>query len=294
MISTKILADSISPAGHRITTWELTYPRYIHSEIMTHRMLAKNAASSRAIPIAKMIDAVLTNPAHFEQYGDANKGMSAQTEMSEERKAQFLEDWLRTGQQCAHFANLWKDAAAKQMVNRALEPWMHMTIICTGTEWDNFFSLRAHKDAQPEFQVLAFRMLDRYLKAVPVKREYGEWHLPMVTDQERNENAVYACQQLSVARCARISYTTHDRIKQLEEDLALHNRLLESGHMSPFEHQAVAENKFMGREIGPVNPLYCGCFKGWKPYRKFLPNENRTNVDLHALLAAKPQWITLE
>lgn len=285
MISCKILADSISPAGHHITTWELTYPRFIHSEILTHRQFARNAASSRAIPIEKMIDAVLTNPATFEQYGAANKGMQAQTQMDETTQAQFLEDWTRTAQQAAHFATLWKDSAAKQMVNRALEPWAHMTAIVTATDWHNFYALRAHPDAQPEFQVLAYRMLDVYLKASPVKIDEGQWHLPLITDEEWNSPLTnHALRKVSVARCARVSYTRHGTASDVEKDIELHDRLLSSGHMSPFEHQATPQE---------CSGDSTGCYTGWVPYRKMLPNENRTNVDLHAILASKPEWVTL-
>ena len=43
-------------------TFELTYPRYIHSEFMTHRVFSRNASSSRAIPVKRMIEQVRNNP----------------------------------------------------------------------------------------------------------------------------------------------------------------------------------------------------------------------------------------
>lgn len=174
MIEVKVLADSINPAGDRITTGLWTYPRFIHSEIMTHRMLAKNSASSRAIPVEKMIQAVRENPASFEQYGAANKGMQAQGNMDEETKERFIDAWCGMGAEAVMFAREWKDKAAKQLVNRVLEPWAHMTIVITGTDWHNFFALRAHPAAQPEFQVLAYRWLDAYLKSEPALLEFGE------------------------------------------------------------------------------------------------------------------------
>lgn len=284
MITCSVIADSINPAGDRITTGLWTYPRFIHSEIMTHRMLAKNAASSRAIPVEKMIEAVEDSPAMFEQYGAANKGMSAQEEMDFEEQHNFKVEWMKTRQHCVNFANYWKGKAAKQLVNRVLEPWMHMTIIITGTDWHNFFALRAHPAAQPEFQVLAYRWLSEYLKSEPEKKEWEKWHLPFI---ESNHLDIDTQKKVSTARCARVSYTTHDRAKSVVDDIALHDRLLESGHMSPFEHQAQAVDNF------GTQSEYFGCFKRWKPYRKFLPNENRTNVDLAEILANKPEWITL-
>lgn len=302
-ISTKVICDSINPAGDRITTGVWTYPRFILCEVNTHRMLAKNTASSRAIPVEKMVEAVRENPAMFEQYGAANKGMQAAELMND--PITFKGSWQRMGKSAALWAEYWKDSAAKQMVNRAMEPWMWTTQIITGTDWHNFFALRAHPDAQPEFQVLAYRWLDAYLKSEPRAMPWGAWHLPLIRGEDLGTSDFETTRKISVARCARVSYTRHDQVKTVEEDVALHDRMLSSGHMSPFEHQACA-TQFGGvphvtpeyiSESGSAPlmliPNYFGCFRGWRPYRKFLPNENRTNVDLHALLAAKPDWITL-
>ena len=61
-IEAKIVADSTNLQGHRITTFLLTYPRFIHSELMTHRMFSRNSASSRAIPFEKMLKIVEEDP----------------------------------------------------------------------------------------------------------------------------------------------------------------------------------------------------------------------------------------
>ena len=52
-IEAKIVADSINPQGDRITTYLLTFPRFILAELNTHRVFSKNSASSRAIPFEK-------------------------------------------------------------------------------------------------------------------------------------------------------------------------------------------------------------------------------------------------
>ncbi len=296
MITVEILADSINPAGNRITTGLWTYPRFIHSEIMTHRMLVKNSASSRAIPVTKMIQAIRDNPAMFEQYGRANKGMEAQELMEDGEIAAFEDAWKEAGKACAEFASDWGKDTAKQIVNRILEPWMHMTVVITGTDWHNFFALRANHAAQPEFQVLAYRWLDAYLKSEPVRKEWGEWHLPITSLREQCVYPTEALLKISTARCARTSYTNHDKVYDVPKDFATHDGLLKSGHMSPTEHQAQACDyaKVDGSfAAGQAPTPYYGCFQGWKPYRKFLPNENRTNVDLHRILADKPEWIKL-
>lgn len=292
MITAKVICDSINPAGDRITTGLWTFPRFILAEVNTHRMLAKNTASSRAIPVEKMVAAVRENPAVFEQYGRANKGMSAQELMHPIDQEAFEKAWKEAGLAAATFAEDWGKDVAKQIINRILEPWLWVTQIVTATDWANMFALRAHPAVQPEFQVLAYRWLDAYLKSKPVKMQWGQWHLPFVdsTEAETVEEWGFDFRKQSVARCARVSYTRHDAEDTIDSCSKLHDRLLESGHMSPFEHQAQA---IKGSMTFPEATDYHGCYKGWRPYRKYLPNENRTNVDLHALLAAKPDWITL-
>jgi hypothetical protein len=56
MISAEMICDSVSPQGHRLTTLRLRYPKWIHSEFMTHRVFSRNASSSRAIPTAEYLE----------------------------------------------------------------------------------------------------------------------------------------------------------------------------------------------------------------------------------------------
>ncbi len=283
MIKVSILADSINPAGYRITTWELTHPRFIHSEFLRHRMLSLNAASSRAIPVEKMLREVRDSPAMFEQYGAANKGMSAQTLLDPLQQSLFNSAWLDARNYCLRAASDVRELAAKQMVNRMLEPWAHMTVIVTGTEWNNFYALRAHPAAQPEFQVLAYRMLHTYLNSVPTPLQFNQWHLPLVYPEDREQFNDQELVKLSAGRTARVSYNRHHDDSTPEKDIKRANDLVDAKHMSPTEHPAMAV----------TGNAFHGCYRGWKPWRKFLTGENQTDVDLHAILAAKPEWITL-
>jgi hypothetical protein len=164
MITAKIICDSINPLRIRLTTFELTYPRFIHSELMTHRMLSKNSASSRAIPIKKMIKAVIDNPAVPERWGANQSGMQANNELTEFKKKICKFIWLQSRWFAVGIVWLLdKIGLHKQISNRLLEPWSHITVVCSGTYFNNFFSLRAHPMAQPEFQVLAYKMLKEYL-----------------------------------------------------------------------------------------------------------------------------------
>jgi thymidylate synthase ThyX len=152
----------------------------------------------------------------------------------------------------------------KQIVNRILEPYAHIRVVFTATEWDNFFNLRRHDDAQPEIKCLADNIWDAMQESVPV-RTTG-WHLPYVLPDELNNWPEDACIMYSVARCARVSYMNHGmtRIDHIQ-DAKLHDILLRDGHMSPFEHQA--------RPLMIGDPINASNFRGWMQYRKMLPNE---------------------
>lgn len=267
-IDAKILADSVNPDGVRLTTFELRYPRFIHSELMTHRMFSRNAASSRAIPIQKMIRAVIKDPAMPVWWGRNQKGMQAQEELKGWRRWLVVTIWLMARWFAVLVAwTLWKLDLHKQIANRVLEPWSHITVILTGTDFSNFYNLRAHPDAQPEFQQLAYLMKNVHELNIPRCLAWGDWHLPLVSDDPNSELHVpLDCPdraKVSAGRCARISYLTHDGRRDLDEDVKLCERLSRSGHWSPMEHPARAV-----QGIG-----YSGNFRGFVQFRKTFAGE---------------------
>ena len=273
MISAKIVADSIGPSGVRLTTFVLTYPRFIHSEFMTHRMLSKNAASSRAIPCKKTRAMVLKEPAMPCSFSQNQAGMQAAGDISPRRQKIATFVWKAGGVlMCGVHWILEKLGVHKQHANRVLEPWLHMTVVTTGTDWDNFFQLRCHKMAQPEFQALAQEMRYIYFKSLPNRLRAGEWHLPFIDESEREILGGSVALIRSVARCARVSYLNHEGKKSTPaEDGQLYDRLLGSMpiHASPAEHQAMATR----------NKGYSGNLRGWIQYRKTLKGENVTKFD---------------
>lgn len=277
MIKAEIIADSISDewdCPQRITSYILTYPRFIHSELMTHRVFSRNAASSRAIPVSKLINDVKTNIARPVFWGRNQKGMQALEALDTETITKCVALWDEAAMSACEYAQKLVDLGAhKQIANRVIEPFCHMTTLLTGTDFENFFVLRAHKDAQPEFRVLATEMLKLYVRNSPVKMRDGEFHIPFGEYMPPGislENRL----KIATARAARVSYKTFDGSFDVEKDYELHDRLLESGHMSPFEH--CAEN--MSCEA------YFGNFCGWRQYRKKFPQENKKYVDLEKLL----------
>lgn len=264
----RILADSIIE-GSRLTTWELTYARYIHSEVMTHRVFSRNAASSRAIPASKLRERVINDPAVPVSWGANQKGMQATSEVNDVQQARA---WWAEGLDMLikHHEKGEALGLHKQVVNRYIEPGMQITIILSGTDFANFFHLRNHKDAEPNFQALAREMWEQYHDNTPEYMELGEWHLPLVTEDEKKTIQLSDLRKISTGRCARVSYLTHDGKRDIQADIDLHDRLLgglesgDPGHMSPFEHIAVA----VGNRERHAN------FEGWRQYRAMFAKEN--------------------
>ena len=315
-ISAYVLADSVVN-DDRFTTFKLKYPRFIHGELMTHRALSRNAASSRAIPIEKMIDYIMRFPAMPSHWGKNQKGMQAEMEHNEnimETGGSFPEFvtredyWLRARNAAVHHAKKFSAAGYhKQVVNRILEPYQTMDVVCSGTHFDNFFWLRCHKDAQPEIKILADAMFDALAKSTPKSLSAGEYHLPYVTDEVMEEcnkraltdnvNPLYLALRVSASCCAQVSYRLNDT--SIDKAINIYNRLVESEpmHASPFEHQARPITQediddfedFRNFGIKPLTPLaithvdqnnryWSGNIRGFIQHRHEIPNNTKENL----------------
>lgn len=292
--SAKIILDSVAPDhDKRITTMELCYPRFIHAEAKTHRImniddeqyvfgadisvmneksLSRNAMSSRAIPVAKMLAQVRENPAMPIHWGANQPGMQAGEEHSTavvipsyliNAYLDFADDSQlsysllpSTGveQFCVTPQSAWRFAAwlaadmsqafadagyHKQVSNRPTEPYQWMRVIVTATEWDNFFALRLSPLADPNMFKLATLARVALDNSSPVVRAS---HIPYVADMDRIQLPdPMQAMMAGAARCARISFLNHDGSYPLvEKDLALATMLRDAGHASPFEHVAIA------------------------------------------------------
>jgi thymidylate synthase ThyX len=252
---------------------EVRFPRFVHAEMMTHRVFSRNAASSRAIPIKKMIAAIREEPAMPIFWGKNQSGMSARAEIEGAARVSALAEWQAALEHALASAERLSDSDIdlhKQLVNRLLEPFSWITVIITATEWSNFFTQRLHPDAQPEIHRIAELMLAEYRASTPRDVAMGKWHLPLIQDDEAEMDAATLC-KLSVARCARVSYLTHDGKRDIEKDLELYDRLMSggaNGHWSPTEH--VATPLADPRESS-------GNLRGWMQYRKLFTQENVTS-----------------
>lgn len=285
MITAKIIKDSITHHNKRLTTFELEYPRFIHAELMTHRSLSKNSASSRAIPIKTMLSLVWNTMAMPIHWGKQQAGMQAKYQLDGWRLALSKFLWVASGKVACIFAYLmYKCGLAKQVVNRIVEPWSHIKIVLSGTDFDNFFHLRNHPDAQPEIHELARLMWELYKNNKPRYLKKGEWHLPYIdhTFDEQGQivyftesvidSAEYTqqekltleqAQQLSASLCAQVSYRKAD--VSLDKAVKIYHRLVESKpvHASPFEHQGTPLDSGVEKS---------GNFSGWLQFRSLIPD----------------------
>lgn len=323
MIEAHVVCDSINHHNNRLTTMKLVYPKFIHGEFMTHRVFSRNASSSRAIPVAKLIaevrdDATRAGPV---VWAAEQKGMQGGEELSNDitpahrlsDRAYAIDLWRKGAEAAANVAGaMVKLGVHKSIVNRLLEPFSHIRVVVSATEYNNFFGLRLDKAAQPEMRALAGVMWRAYNESEPKRLQPGEWHLPFVDDADQEETiqsvvdaewpegsvddrVLELCRWVSVARCARVSYESFETGKRstVEEDLKLYDRLVGSQplHASPAEHQATPDPDAHWMQIRhhahPVlvsnNRPQWGNFIGWLQYRKMLPGEACAPLPAHIL-----------
>lgn len=306
-ITAKIIKDSINPWGKRINTFELEYPRLVHSEVLTHRQFARNAASSRAIPISKVIEQVKTNPAMPFKWGKNQAGMQAKEDVDELTKEAAIGVWLAARDSAVAHAQVLTDMGLhKQVVNRLLEPFQHIKVIMTTTEYENWKWLRLHKDSDPTIYELARVIEIARNESVPEQLKEGQWHLPYVHTEVINGIQYYfaedasqitleQAQKISCSSCAQVSYRKLDTSLEKAEDL--YDRLVASEpvHASALEHVAMVvdfdkldDHDLIDLGITSISTKLChnveddsqlvenlysgNLTKGWIQYRQLIPN----------------------
>lgn len=145
--------------------------------------------------------------------------------------------------------------------------------------------------AEIHIQAIAELMWDAMNESTPKQLQPGEWHIPFGDNididwcndkmQFRNGTIEDLMVEIATARCARISYETlgDDPKIDYEADIRLHDMLLESGHMSPFEHCARAMSdeefeyykSFSNAKFNEDGTLIEDSVKGWcRNFRGFI------------------------
>lgn len=311
----EVICDSLSQESKRLTTMRLRYPKFIHGEFMTHRVFSRNASSSRAIPVAKLLEEVRED--HLRAgpvyWGAEQKGMQSGAELSRDDRLGAQFEWQQAALSAvSHAERLVEWGVHKSIVNRVLEPFSHINVIVTATEWDNFFGLRLDRAAQPEMRHLAELMWRAYNESKATLLLPGQWHLPYVGDQDREDAqgqewagpgadddlVTNILIKVSVGRCARVSYQSFVTGKRstVAENIRLHDDLLSHQpiHASPAEHQATPDVRRGPTRVVKLRPQdrpgntawaeWCtrndwerpdehGNLVGWRQYRKRLPGE---------------------
>lgn len=258
-INAKILADSINPFGDRLTSFEITVPKWLLQEINTHRALSRSFASSRAIPLKKYRELATYTP---EKWFANQAGMEVGEELQDSYDSKV---WWKFAHQDALDAHvqLEKQNVSKSIANRLLEPFAMVKGILTATDWDNLINLRSESGAQPDFQDLSTQLGYLLLDNDPVQVWWHKWHLPYIGLTEDYENKQNP--RISAARCARVSYLNHDGLRDIEKDLDLSDMLEANKHLSPFEHPAIA---IPGRHSN---------FSGWCQLRSFIYDNRKVD-----------------
>lgn len=290
-IEAKVVLDSLAPNGTRLTTFELTYPRFIHAELMTHRVFSRNAASSRAIPTLKKIERIRADMAEPSEWGVNQKGMQAAGPLSDVDSAHAKLIWEVAGKAALDCAErLDKLNVHKQVANRVTECFDHITVVLSTTKLSNHFKLRLEKDpvtGRPLPDPTYFELATKWKAALdgsdPHRVLPGEWHLPYVSmDYDDGGRILYnmddgqllttylegqkldsqdpalrlkVLKMVSAARCARVSYMRQGQ-GDIAENKVLHDRLTKGGHWAPLEHVATPMS---GWEFSSFHGNYDSC-----------------------------------
>ncbi len=307
MIKAEIIADSLNEHGQRLTTFVLCFPRIVLAEFNTHRMLSRNSASSRAIPFEKMLKRLEEDPFLPIRWMKEHKGMQGTEYFDNLDGMEATEDelnliWIEARDAMMYYSQkLSSRGVTKQICNRLLEPFIWHTAIVTASDWENFFALRAHEAAEIHIQDLAHKMLEAYNTSAPKQLRAGDWHIPFGDKMEASRIVAMTHQntfetrwsdrieqakiQIATARCARVSYLNFEGKDDYGADVKLHDMLLKSGHMSPFEHCARAMSKVEYEELhkheyGDLRAQrgWSGNFQGFIQYRKMIKDENKKDT----------------
>lgn len=288
----KVLKKSVSrETGVTLTSFELEYPRMIHSELMTHRMFSRNAASSRAVPVKKMITNIQNNKGLPVYWGKEQSGMQSARELTGIRLAIAKLLW-HTGIQINLFGSRLLSAVKlhKQLTNRNTEYCSNIKIVLTATEFDNWYELRAHEEAQPEIQELANLMAKASFEADVDVLNADQWHLPYVDTRIGNngvqryfidgeEVSLKTAQRISASCCAQVSYRSTDM--SIEKAERIYSRLVGGvpRHSSPFEHQGTPMDYNSRRDSYGVTHQdiygnhWSGNLREWVQFRQLIDSE---------------------
>ena len=304
-IRAAVIANSVSAiSGEEIVTFLIDFPRFILAEVNTHRNFSRNGASSRAIPVAKSIEAIQNHsymPIHF---GQNKAGMSADQEVDKTTKFTAKCAWDFAARNAIESAKTLNNLGIhKQVTNRVLEPFSYMRMVVTATEWDNFFWLRLHEDADPHINELARVMLFALQESIPTELQHGDYHVPFfgegywtpaiearygVTAQQAIEHSMSCCAQTSYRKLDMSAEKTEDIIKKLFGGARAHSSCAEH-QASPMAVPMLSQipSEYLIADYIQVMPeathldrhgnFWSNNFKHWSQYRDSIEGNVKTS-----------------
>lgn len=262
-IRVEVVLHSITEQGQEIITFLRDYPRIVHAEDLKHRMHSNSAASSRAIPSAKMAEQLTGMPVSF---GKNQGGMQAGEEHNELINGLYSpQEWWRLAKLSAkQFSDGFAESGYhKQVYNRLTEAHQMIRVLTTMTETANFYWLRDDVAADPTLSEVARCMREAHKLSKPQVLKPGQWHLPFVATRIMDDNGeqvyfdeenpvtlkngidkifphltVEEAVKMSCARCAATSFRNENY--GLEKCLQVYDRLVNGDkvHAGALEHAA--------------------------------------------------------
>lgn len=255
--------------------------RFILPEFNTHRMFSRNSASSRAIPIEKQLDKLRNDgPMYPVQFGTKKAGMQSGPPLQGGKLSAARMEWtISSLNAILNVKTLNELNVHKEVANRLLEPFLPHTVIVTSVSagFDNFFNLRCSEMAQPEIRAVADAMKNAIGSSQPCYTVPGEWHTPYIQEDEL-ELPIRLKKKISAARCARVSYLTHDGQRDYNKDVELYDRLVRDGHLSPLEHVATPLEHYLSPLGNFVEYKYVYGYGLYKPYGWAQLRHNNQNM----------------
>lgn len=298
--SVQVIQDSRNLQGNRLITYEIETYRYIWAEVLTHKMLNKNAQSSRAVPVKSVLSVNESDPVTPIVWGKNKGGMSASEQLEGVELESAKQLWRAAADNAFIYSKRLSDVGLHKMwSNRITEPFSRIKVVMSGTEWDNFEWLRDDPDAaQPEIVDLARKIKDAKSKSVPFELRPGEAHVPYVGRllNDPRDGVVYLdsnddilsledALKISASCCGQVSYRKLD--DSFEKAMEIYNRLFDGPkpHFSPCEHQGIAMQVTKLQHLSVFNPevweegvshvdregnLWSANLKGFIQHRKLL------------------------
>lgn len=261
----KILADSYNTLyDSRVTTFLVPWPTIKLAELRTHRVvtqidgilelpdylssLSMNANSSRAIPVAKIRESVITNP-YIPLWTKNKPGMQGDIIDDEEIIKDLDTAWLWFRDDAIrHYDDLEDLGIHKQHISHFLNifAWSVCVLSADAESWNHYFNLRTEEGVYPEVREISRMMKEEYDNSVPKTLEPGDWHIPF--EENCFSSDIRDKLLVSVSCCARISYDNNE-VETLEKHKQRAIKCIRLNHISTCEHQFMAPFKHDADEM---------------------------------------------